>query len=187
MKQAMYGLILFIFLILPPVATFLESIMIIHMHMQMPLLVFSGFLIARFFQIRFPQFFKNWNDNGIPGMLLFLIIWLYWMIPKAMDDALTLQFVEIFKFFSLTFLAGVPLRDSWGKLGSKAKSIVYVFFTLKFIIMGYLYIGIESQICNNYLIIEQRTLGWGSLAFAACFILYGFYWVFTDQSEFKTT
>ena len=50
MKQSFYGLLLFIFLVLPPVANLMESIMIIHMHMQMPMLVFAGFLMARFFK-----------------------------------------------------------------------------------------------------------------------------------------
>ncbi|MCT2536341.1 hypothetical protein NC661_13105 [Aquibacillus koreensis] len=185
MKQAIYGLILFTFLALPPVANLLESIMIMHMHMQMPLLVFAGFLIARFFQLKFPQFFERWNANGVPGMLLFLIIWLYWMVPRAMDEALTSPFMELFKFFSLTFLAGIALRDSWKKLGNIEFSIMYIFFTLKFIIMGYLYLAIEDQICNNYLIIEQKTLGWGSLAMAVCFVIFGFYWHFTDQSEYQ--
>jgi hypothetical protein len=36
MKQSLYGLMLYIVLLLPPVANLLESIMIIHM--QMPLL-----------------------------------------------------------------------------------------------------------------------------------------------------
>lgn len=185
MKQAIYGFVLFIFLILPPVSNLLESIMIIHMHMQMPLLVLSGFLMARFFLIRFPAVFEKWNHNGIPGILLFLIIWFYWMIPKAMDEALTLQTVELFKFVSLPFLAGVSLCDSWRKLSHMGQSIVYIIFTLKFIVMGYLYVGIDEQICNNYLIIEQKTLGWGSFAFAACFILYGFQFVFSDQKEYE--
>lgn len=117
MKQSIYGFLLFLFLILPPVASLLESIMAIHMHMQMPLLAISGLLMARFFQIKFPHFFEKWNGNGIPGMLLFIIIWKFWMIPRTMDEALTIQTVELFKFISLPFLAGIPLRDSWGKLG----------------------------------------------------------------------
>src|SRR5690625_5170523 len=127
MKQAIYGLILYVCLILPPVATLMESIMAIHMHMQMPLLVVSGILMARFFQVRFPDFFEKWNRNGIPGILLFVFIWTYWLIPRAMDEALTMQMVEIFKFISLPFLAGIPLRDRWGKLGKMGKYIMFIY------------------------------------------------------------
>jgi hypothetical protein len=72
MKQYTYGLLLFVILMLPPIANLLESIMIIHMHMQMPLIVFSGFLMVRFFQVRFPDFFEKWNHNGVPGITLFI-------------------------------------------------------------------------------------------------------------------
>ena len=59
------------------------------MHMQMPILVIAGFFMARFFQIRFPGFFEKWNRNGVPGIRLFSIIMVYWMIPRTMDEALT--------------------------------------------------------------------------------------------------
>jgi hypothetical protein len=48
MKPYTYGLLLFIILILPPVSNLMESIMIVHMHMQMPLLIFAGFLMAQY-------------------------------------------------------------------------------------------------------------------------------------------
>ncbi|MFC7062537.1 hypothetical protein [Halobacillus seohaensis] len=185
MKQSVYGLVLYIFLILPPVASLLESIMIVHMHMQMPLLVISGFLMTRFFQIRFPEFFKKWNGNGVPGLLLFAIIWSYWMIPRVMDETLTVQAVEVFKFISLPFLAGVPLRDSWSKLSSIGKNIVYVFITLVFIMMTWLYIGADEQLCNNYLMVEQKTVGFGSLALSICMVIYLFQLYYVDQSEFE--
>jgi hypothetical protein len=185
MKQAIYGLLLYVFLILPPVANVLESIMVIHMHMQMPLFVTSGFLMAPFFQIQFPLFFAKWNNNCVPGIILVVMIWIYWMIPRAMDEALTVQSVEIFKFISLPFLVGLPLRDSWKKLSSTGKGIIYVIFIIIFLIISWLYIDSESQLCNNYLLVEQKALGWSSLAIAVCMIIYLVQLIFVDQSEFK--
>ena len=185
MKQSLYGLVLFIFLIIPPVASLMESVMIIHMHMQMPLLIIAGFLIGRFFQLQFPRFFEKWNQNGMPGILLFTIIWVYWMIPRTMDDALTIQTVEIFKFVSLPFLAGVPLRDSWKKLDSKWKNVIFISFTIMFIGMGWLYIFAPVQLCNNYLLIQQITLGWGFMTMAICMVIYLFYITFTDSSKYE--
>lgn len=43
MNQFLIGLVLLIGLMLPPVANLMESVMIIHMHMQMPMLVIAGF------------------------------------------------------------------------------------------------------------------------------------------------
>ncbi|MEK5037661.1 hypothetical protein [Sporosarcina sp. FSL K6-3457] len=182
MKQFMYGLVFYIFLVLPPVANVMESIMIIHMHMQMPLLVVTGFLMAKFFQQKFPGFFDKWNGNGVPGIVLFSIIWLYWMMPRTMDEALTVQNVELFKFISLPFLAGIPLRDSWKKISLLLKKIFFISFTVLFLGMGMLYIMAPIQLCNNYLLIEQIILGWGFLTTSFVMIIYLFYFRFTDQS-----
>ena len=79
---------------------------------------------------KFPKFFAKWNERGIPGIILFTLVMTYWSIPRAMDDALTMYSVELFKFISLAFLAGVPLRASWMKLTDFWKNAVFVFFTL---------------------------------------------------------
>lgn len=173
MKQAIYSLILYVFLMLPPVVEISESIMVIHMHMQMPLLIIVGMLFTPFLKERFPNFFKNWNENGIPGMLLFFIVVSYWMIlPRAMDDALTSIPVEVFKFISLPFLAGIPLRDSWKKLAPSVKKILYVALTIEFGLMGWIYMSSPTQLCNNYLIAEQKALGLTFVIFAFCLFIY---------------
>src|SRR5690606_3331375 len=141
MKQALYGLFVLIVLTLPPVRHLLESIMIVHMHMQMPAIVFAGFLMGKFVELKFPRFLEKWNRNGIPGILLFVVVMIYWTIPKTMDETLTVTSMEFFKFFSLSLLAGVPLRVSWRKLSKRAKNILFIFFTLKYFGMGVLYIN----------------------------------------------
>lgn len=185
MKQSVYGLLFYVALMLPPVAKLMESIMIVHMHMQMPALVIAGFFMARFFQIRFPRFFEKWNGNGVPGIILFTIISVYWMIPRTMDEALTTQSAEIFKFFSLPFLAGIPLRDSWRKLGFFRLNMVISGFTILFYGMGWLYVSSQGQLCNNYLLVEQITLGWGFLTTAICMTIYLLYVTFIDRSKYE--
>jgi hypothetical protein len=184
MKQFWYGLVLFLFLALPPVRHLLESIMAFHMHMQMPLLFVSGLLMAPFFMKRFRQFFAKWNGSGLPGIILFLIIVMYWMVPKAMDESLEILAVEAFKFISLPFLAGVPLRDSWSKIGKATESILLLVLAILFSIMAYLYIFFESTLCNNYLLVDQKTVGWGFAFFSLCLILYLVLTLFTDQSQY---
>src|SRR5699024_7438956 len=122
MKQTIYGLALYVFLMMPPVITLSESIMSIHMHMQMPLLGIVGLLMTPYLQQRFPDFFKKWNHNGIPGIILFMIIVIYWLLPRTMDEALTIPLLEVFKFISWPFMVGVPLRDSWSKVGAFGKN-----------------------------------------------------------------
>lgn len=184
MRQSLYGFGLYLFLVLPPVAKLMESIMIIHMHMQMPMLVFAGWLIAKFWQTNFPRFFLQWNNNGVPGLVLFIFISVYWMIPRTMDEALMSYAVEWFKFISLP-LAGLALRDSWSKIGLLVKQYILYGFTLMFIGMGWLYISAPIQLCNNYLLIEQITLGWGFLTTAICMIVYLIYDVFADKAQYE--
>ncbi|WP_197277521.1 hypothetical protein [Bacillus sp. FJAT-27245] len=185
MKQGVYGLLLLVALALPPVAGFMESIMIVHMHMQMPLLIVSGFFIGRYVLDRFPDFFEKWDENGVPGILLFVVVIGYWMLPRAMDEALTVQVVEVFKFISLPLLAGVPLRDSWGKLSGLGRKVVIVFFTALFVAMGWLYIMAPDNLCNSYLVIDQVILGWGYIATALAFIVYLAYTFFINPEDYE--
>ena len=183
--QPIIGLIMFLFLMLPPVANLLESIMIFHMHMQMPLIAISGFLMAPFFMEKFPKFFAKWNERGIPGIILFTLVMTYWSIPRAMDDALTMYSVELFKCISLAFLAGVPLRASWMKLTDFWKNAVFVFFTLQYGLMGLIYLMSDSQLCNNYLQSQHITLGWGFLTVAIALLIYLIQLVIIDPSDYE--
>ena len=172
MKQAIYGLVLYLFLMLPPVIYLSESIMAIHMHMQMPLLAIVGMLMTPFLKERFPSFFSKWNENGMPGIILFLIVFSYWLIPRAMDDAMTTTIVEVFKFISWPFLIGVPLRDSWSKISLLCQNSLLSIVAILYLLMASLYIFSPDQLCNNYLIVDQRTLGWSLLLIALCLLIY---------------
>lgn len=172
MKSFIYGLILLGFLALPPVVHLAESIMAIHMHMQMPLIAIAGMLMTPFLQQKFPKFFETWNKDGVPGLLLALIVLGYWLIPRAMDDALMSFPVEVFKFISWSFLVGVPLMDSWGKISKLWKNITFITLSVVYIVMAAIYIFAEDQLCNNYLIVEQQTLGWSFLFVALSIAIY---------------
>lgn len=186
MKQGVIGLAIYLILMIPPVIRGLESNMITHMLVQIPLLIFSGWLMTRFLQIKFPYIFQTWNKNGIPGIILFIIMTTYWMIPRMMDETLALQSIEVFKFISLPFLTGVTLRDSWGKLSAIGKNFVVLNYIPMFAFMAWLYIDSPIQICNNYLEAEQKQLGWGFLIIMAGMLLYMIQAAFTDQSNYES-
>src|SRR5690625_4232774 len=149
----------------------------------MPLIAVSGMLMAHLLQKKFTAFFTQWNKNGVPGILLFLIVVFYWLIPRTMDEALVLPHIEIFKFISWSLLVGVPLRDSWPKLSKRIKNMVYVTLSIVYIGMAGLYIFAPDQLCNNYLIVEQRTLGWGFLLIALCILLYFIQMLFIKEYD----
>lgn len=95
----------------------------------------------------------------------------YWMLPRTMDETLTSQTVEVFKFISLPFLAGVSVRDSWKKLSSVGKNSIYI--------------GSPVQLCKNYHLIEQVTLGWAFLTTAIGLVVYLGYNFFNDPSAYE--
>jgi len=183
MWQSRLGFILYVILMFPPLTKWMESIMITHMLVQIPLLIISGCLMGQFFLNKFPKFFSRWNKNGIAGMLLFVIITTYWMLPRIMDETLMIPSIEVFKFISLPFLAGVALRDSWQKVGGLGKSFVILNYLPMFAFMAWLYIDPPIQICNNYLEAEQKQLGWGFLFIMLTMIFYLLQLVFVDHRE----
>ncbi|MDQ0158266.1 hypothetical protein [Alkalibacillus salilacus] len=181
--QSLIGLLLWIFLFLPPVRDFLESMMILHMHMQMPLIILAGFLMAKPIIKRFSSFFEKWNEDGLPGIVLFVLILGYWMIPRTMDDALLSVNVELFKFINLAFLAGVPLRDSFPKLSTTIKHSILLILFIMVTSVGSLYIFSDSQLCNNYLQVEQLTLGWSFLIMGFAITGYlAYVWLFDPDA-----
>ncbi|HLS35771.1 MAG TPA: hypothetical protein VK061_06010 [Bacillota bacterium] len=184
MKRKFYiGLSLYVILLLPPIVTLLEKWMATHMLVQMPLLIVSGYLMGQLITNKYKRFFSAYNENGIPGILLVYFITMYWMIPRAMDEAIMLHTAETFKFISLPFLVGIFLYDSWPKLSEVAKSFLAFNYIPMFGIMAWLYIDSPIPICNNYLETEQKLLGWGFFIITLLMLLYVLRYAFVDQRK----
>lgn len=181
MKNLFYGIGMFILLVLPPIKDLLESFMITHMLVQIPLLIVAGLLMGDDIMRKFPAFFDKWDGSGIPGIVLVYFVTMYWMIPRAMDEALLLPMVEVFKFISLPFLVGIPLRHSWMKLHEIGKGFIIFNYIPMFGMMAWLYIDSPIQICNNYLESEQKLLGWGFFLIMLFMLLYILQMVFIDH------
>lgn len=182
MRQTIYGIILYVILVMPPVISFFESVMLLHMLMQMPLLILVGFLLGETILQRYDYLFDQWNTTGIAGIVIVLFVTTYWMLPRAMDESLSIWYIEGFKFISLP-VAGLFFRDSWKRLQIVGKSFLFLNYISMFAIMAWLYIDSPIQVCNNYLETEQQALGWGFLVITAGMILYIVQISFTDQSE----
>jgi len=181
LKKFIYGISLYIILLLPPVIKLLENWMFTHMLVQIPLLIFAGLLMGEYVKHRLRGLFKQWNSSGIPGILLVYIVTMYWMIPRAMDEAIIVTSVEVFKFVSLP-LTGLLLRDSLKKIQVIGKVFLFLNYISMFGLMAWLYIDSPIQVCNNYLEAEQQALGWGFLVIAAGMVLYIVQMTFTDHS-----
>jgi hypothetical protein len=146
------GVGLFALLAWPPCARRLESQLVLHMLVQMPLLAASGYLVARgLLRGRNP----GWNVDGLPGLIVAVAVGMVWMLPRSMDTALASTAAELAKFATLPLLVGVPLAASWPRADPIARGFVLANLLSKLAVLGWLYAAAPVRVCNYYLATEQ--------------------------------
>lgn len=153
----------------------LERSMALHMLLQIPALACAGSLAA-LATSRMPwrdngltgawlRYVRTYDDHGITGLVVFLLVTAYWMIPKALEHALIGTAAEAGKFLSL-FLAGLILPASL----TRANKIIQLFFLGNFApmmaIAGLLYQDAPQRLCNYYLRDDQVIAGIGLVVFS---------------------
>lgn len=149
---------------------YLEQTMARHMLLQIPMLLAGGmFLGSALVDIvvrKRGHRHGGWNQNGLPGLSFFLLVTAYWMVPKALDDAIVSAAVEQAKFLSLV-AAGVVLPFSL----ARSNTIIQLFFLGNFSSMtafiGLLYQDTPIRLCNAYLQDDQQSAGVGLVAIAS--------------------
>lgn len=129
-----------------------------HVLVQMPLLVLAGVLPAWDLCVR-----RKW---AVPLLLTALTAFLFWMLPRNVDWALT-PAGEAAKFLSLPLLLGVPLRLSWHWLGPVLRGFLKANALSMLGVLGFLYTHAPVRICNSYLVSAQQELGFAFLYLAA--------------------
>lgn len=148
--------------------------MALHMLVHIPLILVAGWfigsgLIARRRHLPLvPGLAKSpvsYNEQGIPGLLLALLITAWWMLPSALDGVLLSPYYDAWKFTSL-LLTGVVLQSSV----ARANRVVLLFFLGNFCwmtaIVGLLYQEHVSRLCNFYLLSDQEQTGRGLVILA---------------------
>lgn len=171
----------------------LTSLMSLHMLVQLPLLVIAGLAAeqAWYSRRRAPTFFERWqvsytgwscNDYGLPGLLLVSLIGIGWMIPKALDDALTDWRMTLFKYVGLPvcgWVLGASLR--------RAPKVITLFFLGNFswmsAIAGMIYLDLPVRLCNAYLNDDQHWTGRGLIALA---VVLPAVWVVAERKTLRS-
>lgn len=157
-KQEWLLLTAFVVLALPPMQQFLEQSMVTHMLVQIPVLVIIGWMLGK----KLPENWKSkitlWNRWGITGMVLAVIIMTYWMLPRALDAAISEWHFELVKFVTVPIM-GIALSLSWPLLHPIAQGVLKLEFWATFMRLGWLYLDLPDRLCANYLLGDQRILG----------------------------
>ncbi|MDN5848285.1 MAG: hypothetical protein L0H63_01420 [Nitrococcus sp.] len=149
----------FTVLALPPVRGWLEADMRLHMLVQFPLLVVTGVLMARGLGSRWQARLAAWNRYGVSGLLCAAAVSTFWMIPKALDDAITQPWVEAAKFLSLSLGVGFALAVSWRSAGMIGRGLFLGNLLPMFAVIGWLYLLAPVRLCNAYLPGQQQSTG----------------------------
>lgn len=167
--QPLAGLALLVILAMPLSRQLLESSLINHMLIQIPLLALAGWMMGTFF---LNHKFEHLNRYGIPGLLIGLFAILFWMIPRWLDAALSEPFWEVMKFMTVPLLIGVPLTISWPKLSSFSRGVVWTNAISMFGVLGWLYVAAPLRVCNNYLVNQQQEFGYTAMAVGVSIAVY---------------
>lgn len=165
----MIAVVLVALLALTPLRSWLESSMTAHMLVQLPLLLFAGWL----FGARAPHWLhpmaarmQQWNAGGAAGLLLTTAITTTWMIPRALDLSVTNVAVDAVKFASL-LIAGVALSGSWSRAGALGQAFFIGNVTWMMAVAGLLLRDAPVRVCTSYLAQDQQYAGTGLLLLGA--------------------
>lgn len=151
----------FYLLLATPVARdWLEASMTTHMLVQMPLLVIIGIIACHLVPARLQDSLLISSGGAWPSVIVALFASSYWMLPRALDAALTDPWAEVAKFISLPFLVGFPLVLAWRRLTLIGRGFVWTNFFSMLAVLGWLYIVAPVRVCNSYLVNDQENAGW---------------------------
>jgi hypothetical protein len=151
--------LLLLLLLAPPLRQALEASMTGQMLLQMPLLAAAGVLMARALPARPSTAIDAWNAHGLAGLVLATLASAYWMLPRALDAAVTEPSLAIAKHLSVPLLIGLPLALSWPRMGFVVKGVLLLEGIATLLRLGWLYLVSPERLCNLYLLDDQQRLG----------------------------
>jgi len=145
---------------IPPLRRALETDMALHMAVQLPLLIGIGVGIAAFVREREPRWFADADWLGIPGIVAVVLGTSFWMLPRALDQAVADPPVDLVKFLTLPLLVGLPLGLSWRRMPPLGRAFIWANFIPKLGAIGGLYLAAPVRLCAYYRLDQQATAGW---------------------------
>lgn len=143
----------------PPLRAWLEADMRLHMLVQFPLLVVAGMLAATGMAPRWRALLARWNRHGITGLLCAALVGMFWMLPKALDDAVAWPWLDAAKYLSLSLGVGVALAVSWRPAGLIGRGLFLGNLLPMLAVVGWLYLVAPVRLCNAYLPDQQAATG----------------------------
>lgn len=151
---------------LSPLRIALESDMALHMAVQLPILIAFGGLLGTVARRHEPRWLADADWLGIPGIAAVVLGTSFWMLPRALDQAVADPLVDLGKFLSLPFLVGLPLGLSWRRMPPLGRAFIWANFIPKLGAIGGLYLAAPTRLCAYYRFDQQASAGWTLIAVA---------------------
>jgi hypothetical protein len=155
---------------MPPLRSLIEQSMVWHMVVQMPLLMVAGWLCATCWSRTRSDAPSAWNQFGLTGGLMTLVVLAYWMLPSSIDRALVVPRADALKLASL-WVCGALLQRS----AVQAPLVVQLFFVGTVLPMlmwaGLYFASTDLRLCNAYSLDSQIAAGRGLAGLAVLLAL----------------
>ncbi|WP_395407621.1 hypothetical protein ACHMW6_13550 [Pseudoduganella sp. UC29_106] len=154
----------------------LEASMALHMLLQLPLIAIGGALLGcTLRESRAAAALARIDAHGFTSLTWLMLASAYWMIPRALEESLTLPLAEAAKFASIA-LTGAVLPSAL----QRANAVVQLFFlgnlSWMMAVAGIQYQDMPQRLCNAYALNDQQTTGVGlvigSIAIAVIWCLW---------------
>ena len=137
-----------------PLRHAIESRMLLHMLVEFPALLASGWVVARWRRAAASDF----DEQGLLCITALLCVSAFWMIPAALDMSLLSAPVQFAKLASW-WLCGAVLARSAQRLSPESQIFLFGNLAWMFATAGLLYQDAEQRLCVNYLIDDQLWTG----------------------------
>jgi hypothetical protein len=167
---------LWLALLAPPLRAWLESSMVLHMLVQLPLLAGIGYCAGWVWMharqdgtaARTLGLAQSFNAGGATGIVAASFVMVLWMLPRCLDLARLDPAIDAIKFVSVT-AAGLALALSWPRLPVIARAVVHLEVIATLFRFGWGYLAAEERLCLAYLADDQQRAGELLLWFGAVY------------------
>lgn len=149
-----------------PLRTGLESSMVLHMLVQLPLLAWSGYCLGGAWMRSRPEGVlarnligvQSFNAGGATGLLAASFVMVLWMLPRFLDLARLDAAVDAIKFLSVP-AAGLAVALSWPRCPPIARAVVHLEVIATLFRFGWGYLAADGRLCLAYLVDDQQRTG----------------------------
>jgi hypothetical protein len=175
------GALLAITLAATPVRDVLVARMSLHMLAQVPLLLLAGWLLRGRATTRSVD--ALFDPAGASGLLLGTAVLTTWMIPRALDLAVTSPSVAWLQSVTLV-VTGALMRGAWARAGALGQAFFVGNLTWMAAVAGLLLRDAPVRLCTTYLERDQYYAGTGLLLLAtACGVRWFVQWLAVPATE----